>query len=480
MQGETFAGRMDALWRKLAEYELDEAVADAAALRAELRAEVEPDREQAGWAFYSLFKALHAAGRSAEAHALLISDEDGRDHEITPVNRAWMYSVGAECAILRDDPAELVRLGQKCLALRMALADLDSALQCASSMCALLMARDLFNYNGPFARFLVQHAGEAGRWDLLGEGISQLHWHARQTQDARALAEATAAVDRLAAVMVEDPDEQAAIDAVVAEQRAALGSPQREVDDEPAAATPLWDAASEGDVNRVAALLDAGAEIDAKHTGAGGIPTPLIAAAFCGHIEVVRLLLARGADVEAVNSQGRSALVQAADQGHAEIVELLAHAGSAVDRPGLFGQTALHLAAWQGHRAVVQTLLACAARTDLRDDAGMTPLALACTEDVPEVVELLLAAGAPVEDRSGSTDATPLIMAAIDGQARVAGVLLDELAAGGFTRVSFGMQSAVPHVLATLDRTHDPLRVPRAVEWARAEGHESVAQLLEV
>jgi putative oxygen-independent coproporphyrinogen III oxidase len=45
----------------------------------------------------------------------------------------------------------------------------------------------------------------------------------------------------------------------------------------------------------------------------------------------------------------------------------------------------------------------------------------------------------------------------------------------GFTRVSFGMQSAVPHVLATLDRTHDPLRVPAAVEWARAAGFEQVS-----
>jgi putative oxygen-independent coproporphyrinogen III oxidase len=47
---------------------------------------------------------------------------------------------------------------------------------------------------------------------------------------------------------------------------------------------------------------------------------------------------------------------------------------------------------------------------------------------------------------------------------------LDELAAAGFTRVSFGMQSAVPHVLATLERTHDPERIPLVVEWARAAG----------
>jgi oxygen-independent coproporphyrinogen-3 oxidase len=47
---------------------------------------------------------------------------------------------------------------------------------------------------------------------------------------------------------------------------------------------------------------------------------------------------------------------------------------------------------------------------------------------------------------------------------------LQTLKAAGFTRVSFGMQSAVPHVLATLERTHDPLRVPLVVEWARQAG----------
>jgi len=47
---------------------------------------------------------------------------------------------------------------------------------------------------------------------------------------------------------------------------------------------------------------------------------------------------------------------------------------------------------------------------------------------------------------------------------------LRALAAAGFTRVSFGMQSAVPHVLATLERTHDPERVPLLVGWARDAG----------
>jgi putative oxygen-independent coproporphyrinogen III oxidase len=47
---------------------------------------------------------------------------------------------------------------------------------------------------------------------------------------------------------------------------------------------------------------------------------------------------------------------------------------------------------------------------------------------------------------------------------------LAELAAGGFTRVSFGMQSARRHVLAVLERSHDPQRLPEVVGWAREAG----------
>ena len=57
-------------------------------------------------------------------------------------------------------------------------------------------------------------------------------------------------------------------------------------------------------------------------------------------------------------------------------------------------------------------------------------------------------------DAEVTTEANPDSVTAAD---------LEVLAAGGFTRVSFGMQSAVPHVLATLERTHDPARVATAV-----------------
>ncbi|MBX3068396.1 MAG: coproporphyrinogen III oxidase [Cryobacterium sp.] len=47
---------------------------------------------------------------------------------------------------------------------------------------------------------------------------------------------------------------------------------------------------------------------------------------------------------------------------------------------------------------------------------------------------------------------------------------LNELQRAGFTRVSFGMQSAVPSVLLTLDRTHNPAQIPNVVNWARRAG----------
>jgi oxygen-independent coproporphyrinogen-3 oxidase len=52
---------------------------------------------------------------------------------------------------------------------------------------------------------------------------------------------------------------------------------------------------------------------------------------------------------------------------------------------------------------------------------------------------------------------------------------LEELREVGFNRVSFGMQSAVEHVLRTLDRTHDPRRVPDVVAGARRAGFEQVS-----
>ena len=52
--------------------------------------------------------------------------------------------------------------------------------------------------------------------------------------------------------------------------------------------------------------------------------------------------------------------------------------------------------------------------------------------------------------------------------------MLTKLKAGGFTRISFGLQSSVPHVLAVLERTHTPGAGGRAARLARSAGFEHV------
>jgi putative oxygen-independent coproporphyrinogen III oxidase len=53
--------------------------------------------------------------------------------------------------------------------------------------------------------------------------------------------------------------------------------------------------------------------------------------------------------------------------------------------------------------------------------------------------------------------------------------ILADLRAAGFTRISLGMQSAVPHVLSVLDRVHQPGRPQQCAAWARAAGFEHVS-----
>ncbi|WP_421084120.1 radical SAM family heme chaperone HemW [Rothia nasimurium] len=55
---------------------------------------------------------------------------------------------------------------------------------------------------------------------------------------------------------------------------------------------------------------------------------------------------------------------------------------------------------------------------------------------------------------------------------------LEILKAGGFTRVSFGMQSVVPEVLKVLDRTHTPANVPKVVAWAKEVGLQVSVDLI--
>jgi ankyrin repeat protein len=88
----------------------------------------------------------------------------------------------------------------------------------------------------------------------------------------------------------------------------------------------LYEAVRRGDAAEVKALLDKGADVNAKYRYGA---TALFKAAERGHAEVVRLLLERGADVNAKDTfYGATAMTWALDNGHVEVVRALVAKGS--------------------------------------------------------------------------------------------------------------------------------------------------------
>jgi ankyrin repeat protein len=119
--------------------------------------------------------------------------------------------------------------------------------------------------------------------------------------------------------------------------------------------TPLHLAAFFGHPELAAALLDRGADVNARSTNSMK-NTPLHAAAAGGNIELVRLLLERGADANATQERGWTALHAAAQSGNREMVEVLLAHGAHVNTRAENNQAALDLALTKGHQDIARLL----------------------------------------------------------------------------------------------------------------------------
>jgi ankyrin repeat protein len=122
----------------------------------------------------------------------------------------------------------------------------------------------------------------------------------------------------------------------------------------PDQSTPLINAALDGQVEAAKLLIAKGADVMARNSGGF---TALHAAAYTGNAPVTILLLDSGADRhDAKNKAGAAPFFVAAEMNHPEVVELLIAKGADVNQLESHGYSALTRAFWKGHKDMVRLL----------------------------------------------------------------------------------------------------------------------------
>lgn len=124
--------------------------------------------------------------------------------------------------------------------------------------------------------------------------------------------------------------------------------------------------------------------------------TPLHQAAEDGEVDVVKALLAMGADVNEVDPEGQTPLFFAASWGNAEACKALIDGGAEVEKKDESGDTPLHEAARSDHLACVEVLIEAGATVDSRNELEATPLHVASHAGNQDIVQALIDAGAAV------------------------------------------------------------------------------------
>jgi ankyrin repeat protein len=227
---------------------------------------------------------------------------------------------------------------------------------------------------------------------------------------------------------------------------------------------PLADAAMRGDLSRVEVLLQQGADVNAAQ---GDGMTALHWAAELGHADMAARILEAGADVSVKTRVGDyTPLHVAARGGHADVTRVLLEAGADPSmRTGTGGTMPLHFAASTASEETVAALLEFGASVDSREEHwGQTALMFAASAGRMPTVRTLLAAGAEVNAASGVMD-----MRQRAAEDRAAGQIRDEIIAGFRAEAGVGPDEAWAPT---------PEQVQYALEEARKLSEERVGESL--
>ena len=206
--------------------------------------------------------------------------------------------------------------------------------------------------------------------------------------------------------------------------------------------------------------------------GAADAPATIAEAAMARDGDTVRRLLKQGADVNAAQGDGMTALHWAAMNGDAALAETLLYAGAnprATTRLG--GYTALHLASQTGARAVVDTRAARGADVNARATTGATPLMLAATSGNIDALQALIDRGADVNAAESANGETALMFGAAANRADAVRLLLKHGAKADLTSTVVDLTL----LTAPEDKLQQEIRDAQNAKSAKAGGDSGSA-----
>jgi len=188
--------------------------------------------------------------------------------------------------------------------------------------------------------------------------------------------------------------------------------------------SPLFAAVQNKHKPVVEYLLSKGARVDEKN-GPKGV-SALYRACFDGSLDIAKVLVDAGADVNLKSTEGFTPLYIAVGNKRKPLVEYLLSKGAPVDeKNGPDGVAALFRACYVGSLDIVKVLVDAGADVNHKDNIGFTCFYAAVQEKHKPIIEYLLSKGVRVNETNGQNNDTPLHKACVSGSLEVVKILVN-------------------------------------------------------
>ncbi|XP_064652762.1 poly [ADP-ribose] polymerase tankyrase-2-like [Lineus longissimus] len=223
----------------------------------------------------------------------------------------------------------------------------------------------------------------------------------------------------------------------------------------------------------VSYMIGQGVDVNCKTTGVDGFQeTPLLISCQEGNMDMVKYLLAHGADIKAKDRRGRNVLHFASESKNLKLVEYFVGQGFDVNCKDTNNSTPLLRACSEGNIDIAKYLLRHGADISARDRWVGNVLHLACEANSLALVEYLVNQGADVNCK-GVYDVTPLLISCEKGNIDIVKCLLGHGAdikskdKRGRTVLSYGRESKTPGIVEYLRSKGGVENIDTITEWPK-------------